>query len=132
MKDSTRALKEIEELEKAYNANPEFFAEETQRRNLENLKESLHMAADSIFELVSAAAKKQPKVIKEVDEIFTPETLSKKLGVTKNALSAWRNIGKGPSFFKDGHKVFYTSQSVKEWIASKPKLKSTAEFFAEN
>lgn len=128
MKSSTRALQEIEEMEKSFKSNPEFFREEQQRRTVEEMKNSFSTFADCVLELLSSAANAKKNEVHQ--EVFTPAGLAKKLGVTKGVLSNWRQLGKGPKFFKEGKCVFYTEEAVKEWIASYPELQSTAQYYA--
>ena len=132
MKNETRIMKEIAQLEKIVKNNPEYFVQQAKEDAIEKLKSSLYDLADNLFQVLSAAAKAPPKIIqKDEIEVYTPDTLSKKLGVSKAVLRTWRFRGRGPKFFKDGSNTFYTSEAVKEWAESKGANQSTAEYFSK-
>ena len=131
MKSGTRIKKELEELEKIIENNPQYFQQQAKEAAIEKLKTSLYGLADNLFEVLSAAVKAPPVIQKNELEVYTPETLSKKLGVSKTVLRNWRFRGRGPKFFKDGSNTFYTSEAVKQWVESKGENTSTAEYLSK-
>lgn len=47
---------------------------------------------------------------------MTTEEVAERLGVTKDALIAWRRRGQGPRYVKAGRSVRYDAADIDEWI----------------
>jgi predicted site-specific integrase-resolvase len=46
------------------------------------------------------------------DKPLTPKDIAKRYGVTEHTTSEWRRSGRGPQWFKVGHRVFYSMEDV--------------------
>ena len=116
--------KQLEELEKllAKKENP---IDENQVAR-DRLKLTLHQLADDLAEVLSAPVKAPAPANDEMD-IFSPEQLTKRLGIVKGTLATWRREGRGPKFFKEGKNIYYRAHDVKAWINDSPKYSKNAE-----
>ena len=50
-----------------------------------------------------------------------------RLGFSKSTLDKLRLTGDGPAYIKRGKSVYYTEQDLSDWIAEKPRYRSTSE-----
>lgn len=53
---------------------------------------------------------------KKKRELLTQAEASEFMRVKTSTLAKWRMLGKGPSFVKLGHKVFYRAKDLDRWI----------------
>jgi hypothetical protein len=53
------------------------------------------------------------------DRPLTDADTASALGVKPATLAAWRALGKGPRYFKDGRRVFYTPRFLKDYLAAR-------------
>jgi Helix-turn-helix domain len=52
------------------------------------------------------------------DELVTPDQTASELRVKRETLTAWRALGRGPSFVKVGRAVFYRRADLAEWLGA--------------
>jgi predicted DNA-binding transcriptional regulator AlpA len=55
----------------------------------------------------------------EQDDLFTPQTLARFLGMSEATIFLWRQAGKGPPWFKLWNgRVRYRREEVEAWMAA--------------
>ena len=57
----------------------------------------------------------------------SPATAREFLGIRPDTLRAWRVLGKGPKFFRQGGRVYYRESDIREYLDSLATLRSTSD-----
>jgi hypothetical protein len=65
-------------------------------------------------------------------KLLTAKQVAPRVNRSDRTLQCWRNEGKGPRFIKYGNRIAYPEDLLEEWLAKKPRYRSTSEYSGGN